>query len=383
MSFIERVFKAPSESFFLFGPRGTGKSTWLKQHFSQALLIDLLQPNEVRQYSAYPEHLEDLISASSIKQIIIDEIQHVPSLLNVVHRLLEKKQGQQFILTGSSARKLKRTGVNLLAGRAVLRHFHPFMATELGKDFNLNSALQYGLLPVVMNRENPIEVLKTYISLYLKEEVQAESLVRNIGHFARFLEIASFSHGSILNISNMARETRVSRTIVENYLSVLEDLLLSFTVPVFTKRAKRATISHPKFYYFDTGIFQHLRPQGPLDRSTEISGLALEGLVAQHLRAWNDYQGTHCNLYYWRTRFGVEVDFILYGSNDFWAIEVKNSQHISSQDLSGLQAFCEDYPEATPLLLYRGKEKLKKKNILCLPVEEFLMRLSPGKILFS
>ncbi len=192
--------------------------------------------------------------------------------------------------------------------------------------------------------------------------MQAESLVRNIGHFARFLEIASFSHASILNISNIARETQVSRPLVENYLSVLEDLLLSVTLPVFTKRAKRETIKHPKFYYFDAGVFQNLRKQGPLDRGEGISGLALEGLVAQHLRAWNDYQASNYDLYYWRTRFGVEVDFILYGPKGFWAIEVKNNHQVFSKDLTGLRAFCKDYPEATPLLLYRGKERFKKNK---------------------
>ncbi|ACJ19385.1 ATP-binding protein [Coxiella burnetii] len=381
MRLVKRFFTAPKESFFLFGPRGTGKSTWLMTNFPQALLIDLLQPDVVRRYSAYPERLEETVLGSQQKQIIIDEIQHVPELLNVVHRLIEQKRGWQFILTGSSARKLRRTGVNLLAGRAIVRHLHPFMAAELGSNFDLTTALQSGLLPVVTQSEHSKEVLKTYISLYLKEEVQAESLVRNIGHFARFLEIASFSHASILNISNIARETQVSRPLVENYLSVLEDLLLSFTLPVFTKRAKRETIKHPKFYYFDAGVFQNLRKQGPLDRGEGISGLALEGLVAQHLRAWNDYQASNYDLYYWRTRFGVEVDFILYGPKGFWAIEVKNNHQVFSKDLTGLRAFCKDYPEATPLLLYRGKERFKKNNILCLPVNEFLLNLDPNQTL--
>ncbi|ABS78504.1 ATPase [Coxiella burnetii] len=381
MRLVKRFFTASKESFFLFGPRGTGKSTWLMTNFPQALLIDLLQPDVVRRYSAYPERLEETVLGSQQKQIIIDEIQHVPELLNVVHRLIEQKRGWQFILTGSSARKLRRTGVNLLAGRAIVRHLHPFMAAELGSNFDLTTALQSGLLPVVTQSEHSKEVLKTYISLYLKEEVQAESLVRNIGHFARFLEIASFSHASILNISNIARETQVSRPLVENYLSVLEDLLLSFTLPVFTKRAKRETIKHPKFYYFDAGVFQNLRKQGPLDRGEGISGLALEGLVAQHLRAWNDYQASNYDLYYWRTRFGVEVDFILYGPKGFWAIEVKNNHQVFSKDLTGLRAFCKDYPEATPLLLYRGKERFKKNNILCLPVNEFLLNLDPNQTL--
>src|SRR3990167_1791185 len=186
---IKRFFAAPQGSFFLFGPRGTGKSTWLKAHFPKALLIDLLDPEAVRQYSAYPERLVEVVTSSASQQIIIDEIQHVPALLTVVHQLIEEKKAWQFILTGSSARKLKRTGVDLLGGRAIMCHMHPFMASELGDAFNLEDALEKGLLPVVLyGTSPPADVLKTYIGLYLKEEVQTEGLVRNIGHFSQFLE---------------------------------------------------------------------------------------------------------------------------------------------------------------------------------------------------
>jgi predicted AAA+ superfamily ATPase len=255
------------------------------------------------------------------------------------------------------------------------------MAVELGKDFDLKNALQFGLVPLIISSPNPVDVLNTYIDLYLREEVKAEGLVRNIGNFARFLEVISFSHGSILNINNIARECAVSRKLIDGYLSVLEDLLLCFSLPVFTKRAKRTTVSHPKFYYFDAGIFNNLRAQGPLDSSDEIAGMAMEGLVAQHLRAWNDYQGAPYSLYYWRTRHGVEVDFIIYGAKGFWAIEVKNSKQIYPKNVRSLTYFCNDYPEAIPLLLYRGSERLKIKNILCLPVEDFLKDLNPCKLL--
>lgn len=267
--------------------------------------------------------------------------------------------------------------MDLLAGRAIIRHLHPFMAAELAMRFKLEKSLELGLLPHVYTSTHPQDVLQAYISLYLKEEVQSESLVRNIGHFARFIEVVSFSQGSILNISNIARECGVSRKLVEGYLSILEDLLLSFQVPVFTKRAQRQLIAHPKFYYFDVGVYKQLRATGPLDQPSEIHGPALEGLVAQHLRAWNDYQGSEHMLYYWRTRHGVEVDFILYGKKGFWAIEVKNSQAVHSQDLKALESFCTDYPEATPLLLYRGKHRLKIHGILCLPIDEFLQSLTP------
>ncbi|HLD84416.1 MAG TPA: DUF4143 domain-containing protein, partial [Coxiellaceae bacterium] len=274
---------------------------------------------------------------------------------------------------------LKRAGVDLLAGRAIIRRMHPLMAAELGELFVLKDALQYGLLPHVALSQSPEDILRAYIGLYLKEEVQAESLVRNIGHFSRFLEVISFSHGCTLNVSNIARECQVSRALIEGYLSVLEDLLLCFQLPIFTKRAKRETISHQKFYYFDAGVFRFLRTTGPLDSSTETDGHALEGLVAQHLRAWNDYQGSPYQLCYWRTRHGVEVDFIIYGPDTFYAIEVKNGSHVHTQDLRGLQAFCEDYPEAKPILLYRGRDQLNISNIACMPVDLFLKELNPKK----
>ncbi|HVV68998.1 MAG TPA: AAA family ATPase [Gammaproteobacteria bacterium] len=377
MYLIQRYLKPITYSYFLFGPRGTGKSTWLAENYPEAVKIDLLKMDILRHYQARPERLEEVVRASKSTTIIIDEIQKVPDLLNVVHSLIEEKQGWQFILTGSSARKLKRAGVNLLAGRAIVQHLHPFMAGELKEQFSLLKTLQYGLVPLIFSSENMAETLKAYVGLYLEEEVKAENLVRNIGHFSRFLEVMSFSHGSILNINNIARECEISRKLVEGYLEVLEDLLLCFQLPIFTLRAKRAVISHPKFYYFDVGVYKSLRAVGFIDQVTEIDGPGLEGLVAQHLRAWNDYQGSPNRLYYWRTRYGVEVDFIIHGANNLTAIEVKNSNKINNKDLSGLKAFCTDYPEALPILLYRGQERLLKDGIICLPIEEFLRQLTP------
>ncbi len=381
METVSRFFRSSKQSFFLFGPRGTGKSTWLKQHFSKSVVIDLLAPDQFRLYSSRPERLQEVVSGSEGKTIIIDEVQKIPELLDVVHKLLEETNGIQFILTGSSARKLRRTGVDLLAGRAVVKTMHPFMAAELGENFSLHDSLQIGLVPLISRSSNPQETLASYVALYLKEEVQMEGVVRNIGAFNRFLEAASFSHGSTINVSEIARECQVKRKTVDNYLAVLDDLLLSFRVPVFSRRAKRHLISHPKFYYFDSGVFRSLRPTGPLDSPQEIDGAGLEGLVAQHLRAWIAYGSKPCDLYYWKTKSGVEVDFILYGQDCFWAIEVKNSAKINNKMLKGLNTFLEDYPEAQTILLYRGNERLKIGNILCLPCEPFLRSLVPGKII--
>jgi len=379
MAMIPRFFKAPAGNFFLFGPRGTGKSTWLRHNFPDALYVDLLDAASFRTYAARPERLRELADGNPhAKRIIIDEIQKVAGLLDVVHQLIEEKRGRQFILTGSSSRKLKRAGVDMLAGRALRKTLHPFMAAELGADFDVDQSLRLGMLPLVLDANDPAETLRSYASLYLREEVQAEGLVRNIGGFSRFLEAISFSHASILNTSEVARQCQVSRKTVEGFVSILEDLLLGFRVRVFRKRARRHLIQHPKFYYADSGIFRSLRPVGPLDIPEEVAGAALEGLLAQHLRAWIAYGRGDVELYFWRTKSGSEVDFVLYGPATFLAIEVKGSRSVHSKDVRSLKAFLEDYPQARALLLYGGPDRLRISGITCLPYGEFLRGLVPN-----
>jgi predicted AAA+ superfamily ATPase len=380
MKFYKRLFQEPKQSFFLFGPRGTGKSTLIHQRFAHALWVDLLKPEILRSYSAQPERLFELVRGNPEKRVIvIDEIQRVPSLLSVVHSIIEEKKEKQFILTGSSARKLKRTGADLLGGRALKCILHPFMAAELGQAFSLESALQNGLLPLLADKQNPQAVLDAYIGLYLQEEIQSEGLVRNLESFSRFLEGISFSHASLLNVTNISRECEVKRKTVENYVDILEELLLAYRLPIFSKRAKRELSKHPKFYFFDAGVFRTLHPKGPLERPDEIEGLALEGLAAQHLMAWNDYSHQKHDLAFWRTRSGLEVDFVVYAQEGIFAIEVKNSTKIFPHDTKSLEAFLVDYPMAKGILLYRGKERLQKKNVLCIPVEHFLLNLIPNQ----
>jgi predicted AAA+ superfamily ATPase len=377
---IPRCFTPPQQHFFLFGPRGTGKSTFLKAVYPDAYYIDLLQPDTLRRYQARPELLIEQVHGNpSASVIIVDEIQKVPELLDAVHKLIEEKSGQQFILTGSSARKLKRSGTDLLAGRALLKHMHPFLLNEGKGQLNFDAALESGLLPLVALSDDSLETLKTYVALYIREEVQYEGLVRNIGNFFRFLEAISFSHASLLNISNVARDCEVERKVVENYISILEDILLASRLKVFSKRAQRAVVSHPKFYLFDVGVFKALRPKGPLDSPQEIDGAALEGLVYQHLRAWNSYQNNPYEIFFWRSRGGVEVDFILYGEQGIYAIEVKNAVRIRPADLKPLIEFKKDYPISKTVLLYRGEERLLRNDILCIPCRDFLERLDPEK----
>lgn len=375
---LSRQFQEPEQSFFLFGPRGVGKSTLLKMLHPDALWIDLLRPQVLRTYLARPEYLYEFIAGNPDKHIvIIDEIQKAPSLLTIIHGLIKEKRHLKFILTGSSARKLKRTAADLLAGRALKRALHPFMACELKDQFSLTRALSQGLLPLVVTGKNAADILETYISLYLQQEIQAEGLVRNLEAFSRFLEVVSFSHASILNITNVARECEIKRKTVENYIDILKELMLADTIEVFSKRAQRQLSAHPKFYLFDSGVFYHLHPKGFLDKPAEIEGLSLEGLVFQHLRAWCDYTSKKHDVYFWRTRSGLEVDFIVYGEMGLWALEVKHSSRISSTDLSGLKAFSVDYPEATCILLYQGIERSKRDNIWCLPCENFLKTIIP------
>ena len=376
----DRFFDPPEGSYFLFGPRGTGKSTWCTGRYGDAVLIDLLQPDTRREYLARPERLRELAHQQPEGQtFVVDEVQKAPELLTVVHGLIEEKRGWTFVLTGSSARKLRRAGVDLLAGRALWREMHPFMAAELGEAFDLARALELGMVPLVVDAKAPAEVLRSYAGLYLEREVHAEGLVRNLANFARFMEVASFSHAQVLNISNIARECHVERTTVAGYLDILEDLLLAYRLPVFAKRARRATIAHEKLYYFDAGVFRSLRPAGPLDRRGDLDGAAIEGLVGQHLRAWIAYGDTGCDLFFWRTRGGSEVDFVVYGPETFVAIEVKNAASVQRADLRGLRAFREDYPEVRPVLLHRGQDALRIDDIPCVPCADFLAGLIPGK----
>lgn len=380
--YIPRLIVPPQESFFLLGPRGTGKSTWLEHSYPQAIRVDLLLPEQERKYLAAPERLIELVdSLPEGGTIILDEIQRAPGLLPVIHFLIESGKPIQFIMTGSSARKLRREVGNFLGGRALLRQMPPFFAQELGSEFQLEKALKVGMIPMIWEAIDPWEKILNYVGVYLREEVMAEGLVRQVADFARFLEIASFSHGQLLNVNDIAREAQVKRTTVDNYLQILEDLLIAFRLPVFTRRAQRVLVSHPKFYYFDTGVYRSLRPQGPMDKEMELEGPALEGLVAQHLRAWVQTQREPHQFCFWRTKSQVEVDFIVYGPKGFWAIEVKRGRDVHSADLRGLKTFCQEYPEAKPFFLYLGKQQLCIEGVLCLPLQDFLLNLRPDQLL--
>lgn len=362
-------------SFFLFGPRGTGKTTWLKRCLPDDLFINLLQSEFYNPLSADPGRIRTLIPPRYRDWVIIDEVQRIPALLNEVHDLIESR-GLRFILTGSSARSLRRKGVNLLAGRARTYFMHPLTAVEQGAVFDLVQSLRFGHLPARFSDSDPHRYLKDYVQTYVREEVMQEGLTRNIGHFARFLETASLSQGQPLNISGIAREAQVSRPAAENYFSILDDLLLAVRLPVFSRRAQRKLVSHQKFYLFDAGVFRAIRPAGPLDSDAEIDGPALETLVLQELRAANDYGEYGYRLHYWRTRAKLEVDFVLYGRRGLLAIEVKRSRQVHPKDTRSLREFRKDYPSAKCYIFYGGERELHFDGIAAVPIKQALINLS-------
>jgi predicted AAA+ superfamily ATPase len=364
-----RLVKPPkAKSFFLFGPRGTGKTTWVRRTFPRAVYIDLLEAELFTRLTANPQRLESLIPIGHRDWVVIDEIQRIPDLLSEVHRLIESRK-YKFALTGSSARKLRRGGINLLGGRARTLAMHPLSAAELGRDFNPEHSLRFGQLPSVCFDSEPDKYLAGYVKTYLEEEVRQEGLTKNLGAFARFLEAASFSQGAVLNISEVARECGVERKVVESYFGILDDLLIGYRLPVFAKRAKRRLVAHPKFYFFDTGVYRALRPRGPLDSPEEIDGAACETLLFQELMAINDGLELGYKLYYWRSSVQHEVDFVLYGEKGLLVFEIKRAGRIDGIRLRGLRAFLRDYPMAKAYFLYGGRRRLSEDRINILPME--------------
>ncbi|MEK6624332.1 MAG: AAA family ATPase [Bdellovibrionota bacterium] len=361
-------------SFFIFGARGVGKSMWVKAEFPNAIYVDLLSAKIFNELQANPSRLVQMITGKNPELVIIDEIQKIPALLDEVHKLIEEKK-IKFILTGSSARKLKQQGVNLLAGRALTKKMYPLTARELGSDFKLEKSLQYGQLPKAYLDPAPDEFLHAYIKTYLKEEVMQEGLTRNIEAFARFLEAASFSQGQYLNICAVASDCHVERKTVEQYFQILEDMLLAYRLPVFTKKAKREITRHPKFFFFDVGVFRALRPRGPLDRPEEIDGPALEGLLLQELIAENEYLNRKYNFFCWKAQKSLDVDIVMYGPAGLIAIEIKRTARLRGGELDGLKLFKKDYPMAKTYFIWGSDEERNIDGVNIIAMQKFLTQI--------
>jgi uncharacterized protein len=356
---LPRILQPPRQSFFLFGPRGTGKSTWVKQRFPGCTRLDLLDETLYQELLARPAGFADRLRALPARSwVCVDEIQRLPNLLNEVHRLIEDR-ALRFVLLGSSARKLRRAGVNLLAGRALTEHLYPFLPQELERRFVLGDALRIGTLPVVLASTDPEATLRAYVQSYLKEEIQAEAVVRNLPGFARFLPVAALFHGQVVNISGLARDAGVSRTTVDDYLSVLEDTLLAWRLPGFEARLRARERKHPKLYWADPGIVRAAKQQlGPV--AVEEKGALFEGFVAMLLKATDDYRGLYDQLSYWAPTEGpqAEVDFLLRRGKRFIAIEVKSSAQLRTEDTRGLEAIANLKGLERRLLVYPRTPKL-------------------------
>jgi predicted AAA+ superfamily ATPase len=372
-----RLLVPPKGSFFLFGPRGTGKSTWLRGAFPRAHRIDLLDEALYQSYlgdiGLFAGELRALPSGSIV---LVDEVQRLPSLLNEVHRHIEDRR-LRFALCGSSARKLKTSGTNLLAGRAVRRHLHPFLPEELGQDFDLDQALRYGTLPVVWTAPDRGAALTAYAQLYLKEEIQAEALVRNLPGFARFLPVAALFHGQVINVSGIARDVGAARTTVADYLEILEDTLLAFRLPAFEAKLRVRERRHPKLYWADAGLPRAMKRQlGP--PTAEERRSLFEGWVASVLRAYRDYRGLFEDWGYWASGQGssLEVDFILRRGRDLVALEVRAGQKVFEADLRGLRAMADLRQVVRRIVVSRGERRQKTADgIDILPVAAFLAQL--------
>jgi predicted AAA+ superfamily ATPase len=377
-----RILTPPKGSFFLFGPRGSGKSSWLRRAFPRAHTVNLLDEALYQSYLAnvglFAAELRALRPGALV---VVDEVQRLPQLLNEVHRFMEERH-LRFALCGSSARKLKQSGTNLLAGRAVRRSMHPFLPEELGDDFDLEVVLRWGCLPVVWSAADRRGALEAYVQMYLREEIQAEALVRNLPGFARFLPIAALFHGQALNAAGLARDAAVARTTALGYLGVLEDTLVAFTLPAFEAKLRVKERTHPKLYWCDPGLVRALKRQyGP--PAAEERGALLEGWVAQLLRAHRDYRGLFDDWFYWAPSEGqrTEVDFLLRRGREMVAIEVKAGATFAESDARGLRAITGLKGLIRRILVYGGARRLRSKDgIDVLSLSAFVEEVEQGRV---
>ncbi|MDR1610678.1 MAG: AAA family ATPase [Candidatus Symbiothrix sp.] len=375
----KQIFEdAGNESIFFWGARQTGKSTLLKQLFPDALKFDLLLSSDYKRLLENNGLIREMISANAaIRIVLIDEIQRLPDLLNEIHWLIVNK-GVQFILSGSSPRKILRSGVNLLGGRALRYELYPLVSAEI-PDFDLLRAINNGLLPKHYDAANAKKMLSAYIGSYLKDEIAVEARLRNIDIFSRFLQIAALTNGEIVNYTNIAAESSVSVPTIKGYFQILEDTLLGRYLPAFQKKPKRRVVVSPKFYLFDIGIVNSLLKRERIEMGTELFGKAFEHFIYQEIFAHSRYSGLEYDISYWRTSSGFEVDFIL-GESEV-AIEIKSTSDVQSRHLKGLKAFEEEYTCKKMIVVSTDPYPRQVGNILILPYEVFLERLWKGEII--
>ncbi len=366
------------ESTFLWGARQTGKSSLLKKLFPGAPYFDLLLAGEFDRFLRNPSLLREILDTINLAgPVIIDEIQRIPSLLNEIHWLIVNRN-IQFILSGSSPRNILRSGGNLLGGRALRHELYPLISAEI-PDFDLMKALNWGLLPRHYLSVNPQKLLSAYIGSYLRDEIQTEAKVRNIGSFGRFLEAAAFSNGEMVNYANIAAECGVSSPTVKEYFQILEDTMTGHFLQTYQKKPKRRVIQAPRFYYFDIGIANFLLKRGKIEQGSEAFGKAFEHFIFLELYAHSQYSDINYPITYWRTASQLEVDFIL-GDHEV-AIETKSTNMVNSRHLKGLKSFAEEYKVRQLIIVSNDPSPRQMADILVLPWKEFLKRLWEGDII--
>jgi len=366
------------ESAFLWGARQTGKSTLLKSLFPGHLYFDLLLGHEFERFQRNPSLLREIINAADISgPVIIDEIQRLPSLLNDIHWLIENEK-IRFILSGSSPRKILRSGGNLLGGRAIRYELYPLIYPEI-PEFDLLRALTHGLLPRHYLSSSPDKLISAYIGSYLKDEIMTEAKIRNISSFSRFLEAAAFSNGEMVNYSNIAADCGVSAPTIKEYFQILVDTMTGRFLPSFQKKPKRRVILAPKFYYFDLGIANYLLKRGRIEAGSETFGKAFEQFIYQELYAHSHYSGLNYPISYWRTTSQMEVDFVL-GDHEV-ALEVKSTNLANPRHLKGLKNFAEEYTVKKSILVTNDPLPRIVDGIIVLPWRVFLEKLWAGEII--
>ena len=370
---LKRALNLPEllskKSYFLFGPRATGKSTLIREQFPHDTpIIDLLEHGLYLRLSTNPGELESIIMAyANPSVVVIDEVQRIPQLLNEVHRLIEKNQ-IRFLLTGSSARKLRYNQANLLAGRARQAELFPLTYGEIPQ-FDLNRYLHYGGLPMIYQSDDPVDDLHAYVNTYLKEEIQAEALVRKLPSFTRFLKFAAITSGELVNFSHIANDASIPASTAREYYAILEDTFLGFILPAWTKTIKRKPSTTARFYFFDLGVKNILANTMQIPAQSDLFGKAFEHFIALELRAYISYRRKHYTMHYWRSKNGHEVDFII---NENIAIEVKTTDHVQNKHLKGLMALKEEHLCQRYLLISHDPLRRKQDDIEILPWHEFL-----------
>ena len=378
-----RLLPTPTRSVFLFGPRGTGKTTWIRDRFPTAATYDLLDTREALRLTKGPDALyRELAALPAGSWAVIDEVQKVPELLNEVHRLIEAR-GLRFVLSGSSARKLRRRGVNLLAGRAITTTMFPLVSAELDFDLDMERALSYGTLPMALVGSVPLDYLRTYAETYLVQEVQAEALTRNLGAFARFLEIAARQNAQATNATSIARDAGIDRRTVQSHFAILTDTLIGYWLPAWKLKSATKQVQQSKFYFFDGGVVRALSGRLPYPPTQEERGPLVETFILNEIRAFLSYSGRHYRPHYWRSYDGAEVDVLCETAAGFVAIEIKAAARWDRRFNRGLHRVRQalEPHETICCGVYLGQRAALWDDVRVLPALDFLKRLWNGEIL--